>query len=130
MQDYSTNSHYGEEMFTCQTLLPPAGLLIYFGYGIWNSTLEITAREEALHQSTYQRYDTDVDPFSVEDGFSYAETEKYQNWDPADDKGFTYQQMSEAQGSSRTISKSKSKGKHKPNSDTLISNDELDYSPE
>uniref|UniRef100_A0A2K5V369 Solute carrier family 7 member 14 n=1 Tax=Macaca fascicularis TaxID=9541 RepID=A0A2K5V369_MACFA len=47
------------------------GLLIYFGYGIWNSTLEISAREEALHQSTYQRYDVD-DPFSVEEGFSYA----------------------------------------------------------
>ncbi|XP_042312009.1 probable cationic amino acid transporter [Sceloporus undulatus] len=106
------------------------GLLIYFGYGIWNSTLEITAREEALHQSTYQRYDVDVDPFSVEDGFAYAESENYQDWDPADDKGFSYQQMSETKESSRTSSKSKSKGKHKQNSDALISNDELDYSPE
>ncbi|XP_066476327.1 solute carrier family 7 member 14 [Tiliqua scincoides] len=106
------------------------GLLIYFGYGIWNSTLEITAREEALHQSMYQRYDTDVDPFSVDDGFSYAEGDNYQDWDPADDKGFSYQQMSEAKESSRTSSKSKCKGKHKQNSDTLISNDELDYSPE
>ncbi|KAH0624146.1 hypothetical protein JD844_007581 [Phrynosoma platyrhinos] len=106
------------------------GLLIYFGYGIWNSTLEITAREEALHQSTYQRYDVDVDPFSVEDGFAYAESENYQDWDPANDKGFSYQQMSETKESSRTSSKSKSKGKHKQNSDALISNDELDYSPE
>ncbi|XP_053164419.1 probable cationic amino acid transporter isoform X2 [Hemicordylus capensis] len=106
------------------------GLLIYFGYGIWNSTLEITAREEALHQSTYQRYDVDVDPFSVEDGFAYAESDNYQDWDPADDKGFSYQQMSGAKESSRTSSKSKSKGKHKQNSDALISNDELDDSPE
>ncbi|XP_060623515.2 solute carrier family 7 member 14 [Anolis sagrei] len=106
------------------------GLLIYFGYGIWNSTLEITAREEALHQSTYQRYDVDVDPFSVEDGFAYAESENYQDWDPADDKGFSYQQMSETKESSRTSSKAKSKSKHKQNSDALISNDELDYSPE
>ncbi|XP_020649478.2 solute carrier family 7 member 14 [Pogona vitticeps] len=106
------------------------GLLIYFGYGIWNSTLEITAREEALHQSTYQRYDVDVDPFSVEDGFTYAESENYQDWDHADDKGFSYQQMSETKESSRTSGKSKSKGKHKQNSDALISNDELDYSPE
>ncbi|KAM6443252.1 solute carrier family 7 member 14 [Liasis olivaceus] len=106
------------------------GLLIYFGYGIWNSTLEITAREEALHQSTYQRYDVDVDPFSVEEGFASAESEKYQDWDPADDKGFSYQQMTEGKESSRTSSKSKNKAKHKQNSDTLISNDELDYSPE
>lgn len=83
-----------------------------------------------MHQSTYQRYDTDVDPFSVDDGFAYAEGDNYQDWDPADDKGFSYQQMSEAKESSRTSSKSKSKGKHKQNSDALISNDELDYSPE
>ncbi|XP_032081650.1 probable cationic amino acid transporter [Thamnophis elegans] len=106
------------------------GLLIYFGYGIWNSTLEITAREEALHQSTYQRYDVDVDPFSIEEGFDSAGNEKYQDWDAADDKGFSYQQMAEGKESSRTSSKSKNKAKHKPNSDALISNDELDYSPE
>uniref|UniRef100_A0A8C8VQA1 Solute carrier family 7 member 14 n=1 Tax=Pelusios castaneus TaxID=367368 RepID=A0A8C8VQA1_9SAUR len=107
------------------------GLLIYFGYGMWNSTLEISAREEVLHQSTYQRYDVDVDPFSVEDGFSYAnETNNYQDWEPSEDKGFSYQQMSEAKESSQTSSKSKSKGKHRRNSEALIANDELDYSPE
>lgn len=64
-------------------LFPAPGLLIYFGYGMWNSTLEISAREEALHQSTYQRYDVDVDPFSVDDGFSYAaEGESYPGWAP------------------------------------------------
>uniref|UniRef100_A0A674IQT0 Solute carrier family 7 member 14 n=1 Tax=Terrapene triunguis TaxID=2587831 RepID=A0A674IQT0_9SAUR len=107
------------------------GLLIYFGYGMWNSTLEISAREEVLHQSTYQRYDVDVDPFSVEEGFSYAnESDNYQDWGPSEDKGFSYQQMSAAKESSRTSSKSKSKGKHKQNFEALIANDELDYSPE
>ncbi|XP_019358835.1 PREDICTED: probable cationic amino acid transporter [Gavialis gangeticus] len=106
------------------------GLLIYFGYGMWNSTLEISAREEALHQSTYQRYDVDVDPFSVEEGFSYAENDNYQDWGASEDKSFSYQQMSEAKESNRTGSKSKSKGKHKQNSEALIANDELDDSPE
>ncbi|XP_073088196.1 solute carrier family 7 member 14 [Manis javanica] len=107
------------------------GMLIYFGYGIWNSTLEISAREEALHQSTYQRYDVD-DPFSVEEGFSYAtEGESQENWGgPAEDKGFYYQQMSDAKANTRTSSKAKSKSKHKQNSEALIANDELDYSPE
>uniref|UniRef100_G1NCR8 Solute carrier family 7 member 14 n=1 Tax=Meleagris gallopavo TaxID=9103 RepID=G1NCR8_MELGA len=107
------------------------GLLIYFGYGMWNSTLEISAREEALHQSTYQRYDVDVDPFSVDDGFSYAtEGESYPDWGPPEDKGFSYQQMAGAKESHRTSSRSKSKGRHKPSSEALIANDELDYSPE
>nr|BAG53645.1 unnamed protein product [Homo sapiens] len=107
------------------------GLLIYFGYGIWNSTLEISAREEALHQSTYQRYDVD-DPFSVEEGFSYAtEGESQEDWGgPTEDKGFYYQQMSDAKANGRTSSKAKSKSKHKQNSEALIANDELDYSPE
>ncbi|KAM7107875.1 solute carrier family 7 member 14 isoform X1 [Mycteria americana] len=107
------------------------GLLIYFGYGMWNSTLEISAREEALHQSTYQRYDVDVDPFSVDDGFSYAtEGEGYPGWGPSEDKGFSYQQMAGAKESHRTSGRSKSKGRHKPPSEALIANDELDYSPE
>ncbi|NWT39149.1 S7A14 protein, partial [Chroicocephalus maculipennis] len=107
------------------------GLLIYFGYGMWNSTLEISAREEALHQSTYQRYDVDVDPFSVDDGFSYAtEGEGYPGWGPSEDKSFSYQQMAGAKESHRTSSRSKSKGRHKPPSEALIANDELDYSPE
>ncbi|NWI45372.1 S7A14 protein, partial [Picathartes gymnocephalus] len=107
------------------------GLLIYFGYGMWNSTLEISAREEALHQSTYQRYDVDVDPFSVDDGFSFTpEGESYPAWGSSEDKSFSYQQMAGAKESHRTSSRSKSKGRHKPPSDALIANDELDYSPE
>ncbi|XP_028930410.1 probable cationic amino acid transporter [Ornithorhynchus anatinus] len=107
------------------------GMLIYFGYGIWNSTLEISAREAALHQSTYQRYDVD-DPFSMDEAFSYApEGENSQDWGGVvDDKAFYYQQVSEAKGNSRTSSRPKSKGKHKQNSDALIENDELDRSLE
>ncbi|XP_029472329.1 probable cationic amino acid transporter [Rhinatrema bivittatum] len=106
------------------------GLLIYFGYGMWNSTLEISAREEVLHQSTYQSYDVD-DPFSTEDGFSYApEEENDRDWGAPDEKGFRYQQMPDAKENSRTGTKPKSKGKHKEKPDALIANDELDYSPE
>lgn len=43
------------------TLCVSSGVLIYFGYGMWNSTLEITARENEVHASTYQRYDQGVD---------------------------------------------------------------------
>ncbi|XP_073434974.1 solute carrier family 7 member 14 isoform X2 [Dendrobates tinctorius] len=103
------------------------GLLIYFGYGMWNSTLEISAREEVLHQSTYQRYDVD-DTFSVDDGLSYPpEEEKSQDWGTADTKGYYYQQSGEAQDSNRTNSRSKTKGKHKQDFDALIANEELDY---
>lgn len=42
-------------------LCAPPGVLIYFGYGMWNSTLEITARENEVHASTYQRYNQGVD---------------------------------------------------------------------
>uniref|UniRef100_A0A8C7LRI2 Solute carrier family 7 member 14a n=1 Tax=Oncorhynchus mykiss TaxID=8022 RepID=A0A8C7LRI2_ONCMY len=44
------------------------GILIYFGYGIWNSTLEIRSREQEVHASTYQRYDGHH--AGVDDGFS------------------------------------------------------------
>ncbi|XP_078523831.1 solute carrier family 7 member 14 [Lissotriton helveticus] len=106
------------------------GLLIYFGYGMWNSTLEIRAKEEVLHQSTYQRYDVD-DPFAVEEGFDYVgEDDKHQDWGEPEDKGFYYQQMPDDKENNRTSSKSKSKGKNKQNPHALIANDELDYSPE
>uniref|UniRef100_A0A4W4H615 Cationic amino acid transporter C-terminal domain-containing protein n=1 Tax=Electrophorus electricus TaxID=8005 RepID=A0A4W4H615_ELEEL len=44
------------------------GLMIYFGYGMWNSSLELSAREEEAHASTYQRYDAEVDDsFAVDE---------------------------------------------------------------
>lgn len=81
----------------------PAGYAHLFWCGIWNSTLEISAREEALHQGTYQRYGDGPDPFSVEEGFSYAtEARARRNWGgPARDKSFYYQQMSDAQPNTR-----------------------------
>ncbi|XP_075426925.1 solute carrier family 7 member 14 [Ascaphus truei] len=105
------------------------GLLIYFGYGMWNSTLEISAREEVLHQSTYQRYDVD-DTFSVDGGFSHApEEEDLPDLGSSEPKGY-YQQAPEGKDSNRPTSRSKSKGKHKQDSHGLIANDELDCSPE
>lgn len=49
-----------------------SGVLIYFGYGMWNSTLEIKARENEVHASTYQRYDQGVD-----EGFSGFDDDFY-----------------------------------------------------
>uniref|UniRef100_A0A8C6WLF3 Solute carrier family 7 member 14b n=1 Tax=Neogobius melanostomus TaxID=47308 RepID=A0A8C6WLF3_9GOBI len=37
------------------------GLLIYGCYGVWNSTLELNARQEQAQASTYQRYDDHLD---------------------------------------------------------------------
>uniref|UniRef100_A0A8C7XBK2 Solute carrier family 7 member 14b n=1 Tax=Oryzias sinensis TaxID=183150 RepID=A0A8C7XBK2_9TELE len=50
------------------------GLLIYGCYGVWHSTLELNAREQQAHASSYQRYDDHLDDtFSPDDSFS-AET--------------------------------------------------------
>ncbi|MEE6525101.1 hypothetical protein FKM82_024914 [Ascaphus truei] len=96
---------------------------------MWNSTLEISAREEVLHQSTYQRYDVD-DTFSVDGGFSHApEEEDLPDLGSSEPKGY-YQQAPEGKDSNRPTSRSKSKGKHKQDSHGLIANDELDCSPE
>ncbi|OCT80776.1 probable cationic amino acid transporter [Xenopus laevis] len=105
------------------------GLLIYFGYGMWNSTLEISAREEVLHQSTYQRYDVD-DTFSVDDGFAYPSEENAQDWGGTETKDSYYQQDPATEGNSQMNSRPKSKRKHKQDSDALIANDELDYGAE
>ncbi|KAK1168624.1 putative cationic amino acid transporter [Acipenser oxyrinchus oxyrinchus] len=113
------------------------GMLIYFGYGIWNSTLEICAREEIFQQSTYQRYDGDVDDsFTVDDGFGYPEEGggQHQDWGAPEERGYHYQQQQAMPDSvdNRTShsSKPKSKGKSSRNSEALIASDELDYSPE
>uniref|UniRef100_A0A669DNF3 Solute carrier family 7 member 14b n=1 Tax=Oreochromis niloticus TaxID=8128 RepID=A0A669DNF3_ORENI len=37
------------------------GLLIYICYGVWHSTLELNAREQQAHASSYQRYDDHLD---------------------------------------------------------------------
>ncbi|XP_005992795.1 solute carrier family 7 member 14 [Latimeria chalumnae] len=106
------------------------GLLIYFGYGMWNSTLEISAREEALHQSTYQSYDVD-DTYTVDDNFQYPKDGgECQDRGAPEEKGQYYQQKVRDVVDNRTSSKSKSKGRSSQKSAALIANDELDYSPE
>lgn len=57
-------------VYVCSVLVcvSLSGILIYFGYGMWNSTLEIRSREQEVHASTYQRYDGHH--AGVDDGFS------------------------------------------------------------
>uniref|UniRef100_A0A4W3HJR3 Solute carrier family 7 member 14a n=1 Tax=Callorhinchus milii TaxID=7868 RepID=A0A4W3HJR3_CALMI len=109
------------------------GMLIYFGYGMWNSSLEIGAREDALRQSTYQRYDVD-DGFGMEDrgDSGGGGGGQYQDWSSSDDRGqSTKQTMPDIVGNHRTYNnKPKSKGKYVQRSEALIANDELDYSTE
>ncbi|XP_067897819.1 LOW QUALITY PROTEIN: solute carrier family 7 member 14-like [Heterodontus francisci] len=109
-------------------------LLIYFGYGIWNSSLEIGARQEALSQSTYQRYDVD-DSFMADESFAYPEEEGSQRqvkWPPGEQTAYQSQHaMPDIVGNHRTYnSKPRSKGKYVDKSEALIANDGLDYSPE
>ncbi|KAG7274079.1 hypothetical protein CRUP_028786 [Coryphaenoides rupestris] len=68
------------------------GLLIYGCYGIWNSTLELNAREEQASASTYQRYDDHMDDtFSTGDE---PEMERpYQGWSAPEERGHHYQQQ-------------------------------------
>lgn len=68
--------------------------MIYFGYGMWNSSLELSAREEEAHASSYQRYDAGVDDsFTVGDDIHAQEDEdggRYQGW-AAEEKGYQNQ---------------------------------------
>lgn len=76
------------------------GVMIYFGYGMWNSSLELIAREEEAHASSYQRYDAGVDDsFRVgvdlhaqEDG----EGGLYQGW-AAEERGYQHQNQDQDQ---------------------------------
>ncbi|KPP67730.1 putative cationic amino acid transporter [Scleropages formosus] len=117
------------------------GVLIYFGYGMWNSTLEVTAREEEVHASTYQRYGADVDEgFAADDDlYPGCDGGPYQVWGAPEETGYSFQQQSQPQptpdsgDASRTSSHSsrlKSKGKPGRGFEALIVDDELDYSPE
>ena len=125
-------------MCVCTTCVCPTGLLIYFGYGMWNSTLEITAREEEVHASTYQCYDTGVDDESFamdEDLYPQDDGSQYQGWNAPEERGYQYQQQltpDELDGN-RTSSKGrrpKSKGKAKKGFEALAADDDMDYSPE
>ncbi|TRY95245.1 hypothetical protein DNTS_012190 [Danionella cerebrum] len=93
------------------------GLLIYFSYGMWNSSLELSAREEAARASSYQRYDTEVDDsFNVDENEPSPETEQegdedsqYQGWG-GEERGYQYQkhyQYREQQASNSHTHRSK-----------------------
>ncbi|KAJ8394976.1 hypothetical protein AAFF_G00039270 [Aldrovandia affinis] len=113
------------------------GMLIYFGYGMWNSTMEITARQEEAHASTYQRYDAGVDDsFAMdEDLYPQDDGSQYQGWNAPEEKGYQYQQQSEPDrpDDNRTSSQGrrpKKKGKSNKGFEALIADQEMDYSPE
>nr|XP_055038866.1 probable cationic amino acid transporter [Misgurnus anguillicaudatus] len=108
------------------------GLLIYFSYGMWNSSLELSAREEAAHASSYQRYDTEVDDsFTVEEDLHSQEEDQegqYQGW-AAEDKGYQYQnqQQYHEHRSSSNSHHSRSKGRTNRGFEELVNEE---YSPE
>lgn len=117
------------------------GVLIYFGYGMWNSTLEITAREEEVHASTYQRYGADVDEGFAADNDLYpgGDGGPFQPWGAPEDTGYSSEQQRQpvpAPAGGNDIrtptqsSRAKSKGKAGHGFQALIVDDELDYSPE
>lgn len=129
----------------CLCVFISAGVLIYFGYGMWNSTLEITAREEEAHASTYQRYDMGVDDsFAVDDDlYPSGDKEPYQSWGSHEGSGGhqkpKHQEQSEPKpdgldrvdnhrtSSSTSHSRAKSKaGKPSPGFEALVVDDDLD----
>ncbi|KAL0156560.1 hypothetical protein M9458_047806, partial [Cirrhinus mrigala] len=99
-------------------------VLIYFSYGMWNSSLELSAREQAAHASSYQRYDTEVD-----DSFNEDEEEgQYQGW-AAEERGYQYQKHYQHYDEQRPSNSHnyRSKGRTNKGFEELV-NDE--YSPE
>ncbi|KAG8009664.1 putative cationic amino acid transporter [Nibea albiflora] len=71
------------------------GLLIYGCYGVWHSTLELNAREEQAHASSYQRYDDHLDDtFSPDDNLHPQEQDEkpYQGWSAPEERGYDYMQ--------------------------------------
>lgn len=74
--------------------------MIYFGYGMWNSSLELSAREEEAHASSYQRYDAGVDEsFTAGDDLhpqDDGDGGRYQGW-AAEERGNQYQNQHEDQ---------------------------------
>ncbi|XP_070842298.1 probable cationic amino acid transporter [Chaetodon trifascialis] len=76
------------------------GLLIYGCYGVWHSTLELNAREQQAHASSYQRYDDHLDDtFSANDNLYPQEQDErpYQGWSAPEERGYHSQQRNEDQ---------------------------------
>lgn len=67
---------------------------------MWNSSLELSAREEEAHASSYQRYDTGVDESFTVDEDLHAQDDgeggRYQGW-AAEERGFQYQNQHQEQ---------------------------------
>ncbi|KAM6900420.1 putative cationic amino acid transporter [Xenentodon cancila] len=76
------------------------GLLIYGCYGVWHSTLELSAREQQAHASSYQRYDDHLDDtFSPDDDLYPQEQDEkpYQGWSAPDERGYIHQQQEQSE---------------------------------
>ncbi|AWP21100.1 putative cationic amino acid transporter [Scophthalmus maximus] len=81
------------------------GLLIYGCYGVWHSTLELNAREQQAHASSYQRYDDHLDDtFNPDDGGGgdgvcprEQDERPYQGWSAPEERGNQQQQEREDQ---------------------------------
>lgn len=100
------------------------GVLIYFGYGMWNSTLEITALEEEAHASTYQRYDMGVDDnVAIDDDLCPPG-----DWKPqsrTENQTRSSEEVSDPKKSSTSRSRAKNKNV-KPSFEALVVDDDLD----
>ncbi|KAM6908141.1 putative cationic amino acid transporter [Lycodopsis pacificus] len=78
------------------------GLLIYACYGVWHSALELNAREQQAHASSYQRYDDhlddDGDVFPADDNLQPEERDEkpYQGWSAPEERGYHQHQQQEA----------------------------------
>ncbi|XP_029001453.1 probable cationic amino acid transporter [Betta splendens] len=71
------------------------GLLIYACYGVWHSTLELSAREQQAHASSYQRYDEHLDDSFSPDADLYPQEQDdrpYQGWSAPEERGYHHQQ--------------------------------------
>ncbi|XP_068998254.1 probable cationic amino acid transporter [Embiotoca jacksoni] len=76
------------------------GLLIYGCYGVWHSTLELDARQQQAHASSYRRYDDHLDDtFSPDDDLYPQEQDDmpYQGWSAPEERGHNYQQQDQDQ---------------------------------
>lgn len=72
----------------------PSGLLIYGCYGVWHSTLELDAREQQAHASSYRRYDDNLDDtFSPDDDLYPQEKDErpYQGWSAPEESRHRHQ---------------------------------------
>lgn len=79
-------------------MCPFSGLLIYGCYGVWHSTLELNAREQQAHASSYQRYNDHLDDtFSPDDNLYHQEQDEkpYQGWSAPEERGHQQQQQNQ-----------------------------------